>query len=359
MCSHCRQLEERERPPVDSFVSKHCAHSTGDCIRREELRQLRIGINRCRSYVHQPLFCRSQALTSSYPDAHVSVERRRLCGALESAIATMYQLPHLTSLSLNFWPTWHSESHSAIRDQRVEFIARQKKLLGALYSSKPHQSLKSLTIVNLCLLHPRADRSHSRRSTKAKSFTQLHDLTITLLSDAEHAQVAEGDDRPVVQGPRDHLPPSHSQLRSLTLRSPRGLFHTHDLCPHGLIYPNLTVISLENIVLGRPSSSGGMISFIFSHKATLRKLELRSCPVIISDCTTDALRYWSQIWDRFAADLSVLTDFTVTHGQFGTGYTMFVEDKELETIILAPLRSQADEAALDSFRRVVTERRVF
>ena len=290
-------------------------------------------------------------------DSHITKERKRFHSTLESAIATLYQLPRLRSLSLNFWPNWHSERPSAIKDHRVvEFIARQK-FLRALYTSEPHPSLTSLVVTNLCLLYPRVDRHHSHRNIKATFLTQLEHLSITFLSDAEHAQVAEGDTRPVVPGPRDHLPPSHSQLRSLTLRSPRGLFHTHDLCPHGLFYPNLTTLSLENIVLGRPSSSGGMISFILSHKSTLRKLELRSCPVIISDCATDSLRYWSQIWDRFATELSDLTDLTLTHGHFGTGYKMFVEDKELETIILAPLRSQADEAALENFRQVVTERR--
>ena len=298
----------------------------------------------------------SQTLRASlaFVDSHFNKERRRLHSVLESAIATLHQLPRLKSLSLNFWPNWHS-----VRDHRVvEFISRQKKMLGALYTSEPHPSLQSLSITNLCLINPRADRHLRSWSNRATFLAQLHDLSITFLSNEEHVQAAEGDARPVVQGPRDHLPPSHSQLRSLTLQSPRGIFHTHDLCPHSLFYPNLTTLSLENIVLGRPSSSGGMISFILSHKATLQKLELRSCPVIISDCSTDSLRYWSQIWDRFAKDLSDLTDLTVTHGHFGTGYTMFVEDKELETIILAPLRSLADEAALDNFRQVVAERKI-
>lgn len=284
---------------------------------------------------------------------------RRFIGALEFAFSDMHRLSRLKALSLGFWPTWRSESASTVKERCGEFVSRQSKLLEAVYNSKPSPALKSLTITNLCLLHPRPDRR--RRNPRLSIISQLSDITLILLSNAEHAQLAEGDGRPVVHGPRDYLPPSHSRLDSLTLRSPRGLFHTHDLCPHGLIYPHLTSISLENIVLGRPSSTGSMISFILSHKTTLRRLELTRCSIIVTDNTDDSLRYWSHIWDRFSKDLTSLSELKIVQSsseqtKTSTGYTMFVEDKELEMFLLSPMRSKTDDSALERFQRVVKQR---
>ena len=243
-----------------------------------------------------------------------------------------------------------------VQEHCSQFSARQLKLLDALYSTKPPPSLTSLSITNLCLLYRRPD--NFRRHPSLGVASRLTDLTINLLSDDEHAKVSGKDDRPIVYGPRDYLPPSWAPLQSFTLRSPRGLFHTHDICPHGLFYPRLTSLSLQNISLGRPSSAGSMISFITLHKATLQTLEIISCPIIISG---DMLCFWSDIWNRFATELTALLTITVAPPQGPTmldlGYTTFVKDKEFETYLVSPIRVNSDRLALKRFEEVVEVRR--
>jgi hypothetical protein len=283
----------------------------------------------------------------------------RLQGCLESAVLGLCQLPCLKALSLDFWPTWQSQSSIIFQEHNSQFLTRQLKLLDAIYRTKLPSTLTSLTVTNLCLLHRRPNNSSKFRP----SFTsRITELTITVLSNEEHQKVAGKEDSPIVHGPRDYIPTSYSPLQLFILRSPRGLFHTHDLCPHGLFYPRLTTLSLYNIVLGRPSSAGSMISFIVSHKNTLQTLEIISCPVIVAGEANDAQGFWSHIWDRFAKELTKLIDITVVTGSpeetiLSLGYTTFAENKELETYLLSPPRVDSDRLALKGFKDTVEARR--
>lgn len=294
-------------------------------------------------------------------DNYNEFEMKRMKGLLESALTQIHQLPNLKGLRLHFWPSWKDLSSATVEEHGASFLSRQMTLLDALRNSEPPPSLKSLSITNLCLLHRHPER---RGGAQRSFFSQLSEITITVLSSAEHGLVAatHSGNRPIVYGPRDYLPQSHSHLTSLTLRSPRGIFHTHDLCPHGIYYPRLNTLSLENIVLGRPSSPGSMISFILSHKLTLQKLELFSCSVIVTGDPDEALGSWSQILNRFSKDLKVLREINIVAGsqenaKVGMAYTMFVENKELEAYLSSAQRVKADNLSLERIRYVVDTRR--
>ena len=285
-------------------------------------------------------------------------EHRRLQGCLESAVLALCQFPRLKALSLDFWPTWQSQSSMIFQEHSSQFSTRQLKLLDAIYGTNPPSTLASLTVANLCLLYRRPNNSpNSRPSFKSR----LTKLTISVLSTEEHRKVAGKEDSPIIHGPGDYIPTSYSPLQSFTLRSPQGLFHSHDLCPHGLYYPRLTILSLHNIVLGRPSSAGSMISFISCHKNTLQTLEIVSCPIIVGEAN-GAQGFWSHIWNRFAEELTELINFIVVTGPreetiLNLGYMTIVENKELETYLLSPPRVDSDRLALKGFQDTVEARR--
>ena len=294
-------------------------------------------------------------VTANYND----FEHMRLQGCLESAVLGLCQLPCLKVLSLDFWPTWQSQSSIIFQEHSSQFSTRQLKLLDAICRTKPPSTLTSFTVTNLCLLYR---RPNNRPNFRPSFLSRLTELTINVLSNEEHQKVAGQEDSPIVHGPRDYIPTSYSPLQSFILRSPRGLFHTRDLCPHGLYYPHLTTLSLHNIVLGRPSSAGSMISFIVAHKNTLQTLKIISCPIIVAGEANDAQGFWSHIWNRFANELTELIDVTVVTGPpeetiLSLGYTTFVENKELETYLLSSLRVDSDGLALKGFKDTVEARR--
>lgn len=115
------------------------------------------------------------------------------------------------------------------------------------------------------------------------------------------------------------LPAPNTNLKSLVLRSPQGLYHSLNTQLGSSHYPALETLVLENIVFDPTPSADGIEEFIVRHKASLRRLELRSCSSYVPSITTP-IRRWSTIWKRLEEELVSLTEVVV--GDAHQGYAL-------------------------------------
>lgn len=120
------------------------------------------------------------------------------------------------------------------------------------------------------------------------------------------------------------LPPSNPTLKSIVLRSPQGAYHSLATRLSSFYYPSLESLVLENIIFDHTPSFDGVEEFVIRHKDTLQRLELQSCACYVPDPATD-VRQWSTIWQRWAAELTSLTEFVVNNGDHR--YVLFDTDR--------------------------------
>jgi len=114
------------------------------------------------------------------------------------------------------------------------------------------------------------------------------------------------------------LPVPSTNLKSLVLRSPQGLYHSLTTQLRSFHYPSLETLVLENIVFDHTPLADGIEEFIVRHKTTLRRLELRSCASYVPNSATP-IRKWSNIWKRLDAELT-LTELVVDGAHQGYAF---------------------------------------
>jgi hypothetical protein len=112
------------------------------------------------------------------------------------------------------------------------------------------------------------------------------------------------------------LPASNTNLKSLVLRSPQGLYHSLNTQLRSSNYPALETLVLENIVFDPTPSVDGIEEFIVRHRASLRRLELYSCSSYVPSISTP-IRRWSTIWKRLEKELVSLTEIVVEDAHQG------------------------------------------
>lgn len=112
------------------------------------------------------------------------------------------------------------------------------------------------------------------------------------------------------------LPASNANLKSLVLRSPQGLYHSLNTQLRSSNYPALETLVLENIVFDPTPIVDGVEEFIIRHKASLRRLELRSCSSYVPSVSIP-IRRWSAIWKRLEDELVSLTEIVVDDAHQG------------------------------------------
>ena len=95
----------------------------------------------------------------------------------------------------------------------------------------------------------------------------------------------------------------------------------------GLHFPNLRVLSLRGLVF---NPSVGVEPFILRHAATLARLELISCKLLIPNDEESGMgpTRWAHIWDSFATGLTALVSLHVDEsGVHGSGHRRYVRHR--------------------------------
>ncbi|KAG9311892.1 hypothetical protein JVU11DRAFT_8152 [Chiua virens] len=232
---------------------------------------------------------------------------------LEDALAeTFCSLPgfkNLESVVLNFWPSFRSQRGTEIQEHPFWFSNRQIAVLHALHVAFKSSSIRSLTLNHVMLISPACYDFVS-----AVASSPLHHLSMSIVANSE-LSIWSGSK--ALNGPLSSLlPPSNSNFKSLVLRSPQGLYHSLNTQLRSFNYPALETLILENIVFDPVPSVDGIEDFIVRHKASLRRLEIRSCSSYVSSITTP-IRSWSTIWRRLAEELGSLRVFVANDARQG------------------------------------------
>ena len=307
--------------------------------------------------------------------------RRRVSGSvnteaideLASSFSRIHQLPRLETIKLEFTPIhdnyWPGDSDS--RDR----LSLQASILGSLaasFSVRASSKLTSLSLLNI----------------RASDPTPLETLPLqNILPTLQCLQLSAVSDISPDPGTfRDRwhyfwstlsscMVPVQTQivLTELTLHSDKCVGVFDGLLLPELHFPRLAVLSLRNIVFNPIQDE----VFVLRHAATLVRLELLTCKVLLSMDRHPAPapskytnlagegeimrvgQHWDRIWDRFTAELTAVVKLNVdecdsdeevryVHPRIGAySYSMICADES---------RNAADLAALQRFRMTVAAR---
>ena len=230
------------------------------------------------------------------------------------------------------------------------FIDFQALIINQLAFTSPDiPGLTTLRLGNLCPVN----HLGFQRNLVEFTNTGIRSLSITIMSNKLTTGIRVYTCRyliPVISMP-------YSGLTKLHLGGARGHCSVSDSmtlkerhCPH------LQVLSLENIVFDFPSSPQSLYSFIIRHKSTLKNLRIHSCLLTTSVNCYAKLKYWSDIWNGFATELSALVDVDVVSPSSSESYHSIFEDGRVEPLFFAPSRVVEDDACLEKFKSVVYSR---
>jgi len=160
-------------------------------------------------------------------------------------------------------------------------------------------------------------------------------------------------------------------LTELTLHSVAFVGALDGLSLHELHFPRLTMLSLRKIVFNPIRDDE---DFVLRHAATLARLELLKCKVLIGlDIHPSATpsnytilagevglnlgAHWDRIWDRFAAGLTALVTLDVDE-RHSVRELRYVQHNGWSYLAIGAVESRnaADLAALQRFRMTVAAR---
>ena len=293
-------------------------------------------------------------------------------GKLASSFARIHQLPRLETIHLRFNPVYDNETFS---DNEV-CLSLQASILGALaasFSARVPSKLTTLSLLNLRVSVP-----HPLEIFPLQ--TILPTLSCLQLS-------AVSDWAPNPDTFRDRwgyfwstlcprIVPVQTQvtLTELTLHCSTLFVGVLDgLSLHELYFPHLAVLSLRNIVF---SPIQGDEDFVLRHAATLTRLELLTCKVLVDsnrrpspapstyinlagDVELSLRAHWDRIWDRFAAGLTALVKLDVDERHFDGEYRYVHHRRDVGMYVViyaVKSRNAADVEALRRFRLAVAAR---
>ncbi|KAI6001522.1 hypothetical protein F5J12DRAFT_842699 [Pisolithus orientalis] len=208
------------------------------------------------------------------------IEIAELEEALTETFTSLSNLPNLKSVTLNFWPSFISQSGAETRDHPYWFTTS-------------YDFVRSLTD------------------------SPLTHLSISVVSNSE--LFAWSGSKTLNGSVEAFLPVPNDRLTSLEIKSPRGLYHSPSTHFSAHTYPSLRCMVLENIVLDDATSTDGVEEFILRHKNSLKKLEMKSCMNYIQSIATP-VRKWATIWERLREELTELEEVVVDDG--GCGYAV-------------------------------------
>ncbi|KAI9458063.1 hypothetical protein HD554DRAFT_2140758 [Boletus coccyginus] len=229
--------------------------------------------------------------------------------ALTETFCFLSDFKNLESVVLNFWPSFRSQHGSEIQEHPFWFTNRQITVLNAVHVAMKSSCVRSLTLNNVVLM-----------STGCYDFVSsvtnspLHHFSMSVVANSE---LGTWSGSKALNGSLSSLlPASNANLKSLVLRSPQGLYHSLNTQLRSSNYPSLETLVLENIVFDPTPTVDGVEEFIIRHKASLRRLELRSCSSYVPSVSIP-IRRWSAIWKRLEDELVSLTEIVVDDAHQG------------------------------------------
>ncbi|KAH7881897.1 hypothetical protein F5I97DRAFT_468491 [Phlebopus sp. FC_14] len=257
--------------------------------------------------------------------------------ALTEAFCSLPLCVNLGSVTLNFWPSFRSQAGCETHETPFWFTNRQITILHAIHHAMKSSHMHSLSLNNVLLM---SSACYDFVSSLVNS--PLSHFSMSVIANSELG--AWSGSKTLNGSLASLLPVSNPNLKSLVLRSPQGLYHSLTTQLHSYEYPSLQALILENIVFDYAPIDDGIEEFIIRHKATLRRLELRSCSSYVPNTTTP-VRKWSTIWERLSAELSSLEQLVVdnssqgyalldtsrgyiSHPSFGAGAAELVEEDQ-------------------------------
>ncbi|KAH8997869.1 hypothetical protein EDB86DRAFT_2828716 [Lactarius hatsudake] len=233
---------------------------------------------------------------------------------LASSFYRVHQLPRLKTLSLTFYPDYGLRSGSDSSTLAHQDPVLQTSILGALAASFSVRAPK-LTSLSLHNLHT-SDLSLLESPSFQTALTTLLRLQLSVLffnrSPGSYTDLERWCNFWGTLCPRMVLTPTQHSLTELTLHSGTYVGAFFGLSFAGLHFPRLCALSLRMVVF---EPSVGATQFILRHAATLARLELLLCKLVYTHSRTahpmdeessPEPYYWEYIWDRFAAELTVL-----------------------------------------------------
>ncbi|KAG6335865.1 hypothetical protein ID866_3230 [Astraeus odoratus] len=239
---------------------------------------------------------------------------------LGETFCSLSSLSNLESVTLNFWPTFVSQTGLEKPEHPFWFANRQLTIIHAVFHSmmnassspSPSMGIQSLTMNNIALM-PSAcyDFVHSLTNSP------LTHLSISVISNAD--LWAWSGSKALNSSLAALLPVPNTRLTSLEIRSPTGLYHNPSTQLGAYTYPSLENLVLENITFDHVAPEDGLEEFILRHKNTLRRLEVRSCASYVQSATAP-IRKWSAIWERLEKELTGLKEIAV--GSEDCGYAI-------------------------------------
>lgn len=223
--------------------------------------------------------------------------------ALTETFCALPGFKDLESVVLNFWPSFRSQYGTEIQEHPYWFTNRQIAVLHAVHHAMKSSCIRSLSLNNVILMSPAC---YDFVSSVTNS--PLHHFSMSVVANSE---LGVWSGSKALNGSLSSLlPPSNTNLKSLVLRSPQGLYHSPNTQLRSLDYPALETLVLEKIVFDPTPSVDGIEDFIIRHKASLRRLEFHSCSSYVPSMSTP-IRTWSTIWKRLEQELVSLTDIVV------------------------------------------------
>jgi hypothetical protein len=179
----------------------------------------------------------------------------------------------------------------------------QKSVLASLTSEPCPSTIKDLSLAHLICVDDGTYETPAFQS----DISSLHDLSFSTVSNIKPGCLAAflhwHEEFWGSTVSERFLVPAQSSLTSLSLGGDEYIGDTGVLDINACYFPQLTSLRLRRIVF---SMFHAVDDFIIKHRATLRRLELEDNGIN----TTDDY-YWSNVWERFQIELTVLEKLVV------------------------------------------------
>ncbi|KAA1471737.1 hypothetical protein DENSPDRAFT_929791 [Dentipellis sp. KUC8613] len=239
-------------------------------------------------------------------------ERTRI--ALVSAISHLHKATALTALTFIFYPHAYEDPSFAEGALSASPITRLYctflRAIATLPAAPPR--VTSLTLRNVRPIHI------PELGAPGGAFTAL----LTQLG-ALHLHICDAPFVPEViwtfwrTGVRDVLLGAAPQRAPLTALALHCSHHSYMyFTGFGLArmhFPRLRALALSNMYFSSPFLR--LEEFILRHAPTLRRLELRSCALLLHPGGLPPARSWAEIYGGFASELGELEELEITHSK--------------------------------------------
>ncbi|THH15413.1 hypothetical protein EW146_g5056 [Bondarzewia mesenterica] len=291
-------------------------------------------------------------------NAFDEIQEAAIDGAISNAFLRLWDMPALRTLTLVFGGLDDERRSDRVIYCDIHPASRQSRILRAVANpSHPRLPLTALKIHNLFPCHDEV-RDAVPFNAMFPSLTHLR-ITVSL----DRALVFPDDVNLFWMDTirTRFLKAPTATLTTLLLHSDVafGVFETFTF--EDLKFPRLSSLSLGNATFDH---LGGLERFIVEHRATLTRLELKTCTIVYINNGVISERRWSHVWNCFAEQLLLLTDLAVEErvdesprpGYF-LRYCVYQRVSGLKAFVAIVAVEEEDTAALEAMQLLVASRK--